>query len=116
ALGLSLLSRAIVTARRARIAGAIVASVAAPMMLACAVLALAARDERLHRREAVVVAASARVSDSDHRPLSEAASVPEAGRLELVDSGAGWGDVRWAAVDGWVPSTAVRDLAREASR
>jgi hypothetical protein len=110
-LGLGLFLRSLTTARRAKIAGASVAAGSAPLLVLCAILAVAARDERLHRREGVVVTPSARATDESHRPLADAASVPEAARVDIVEARAGWTHIRWSAVDGWLPSTAVRDLA-----
>jgi hypothetical protein len=112
ALGVGLFVRDLAATRRGKIAGAIVASVAAPTLIACALLAAAARDERLHRKEGVVISPSARVADADHRPLPGAASIPEAARVEVQGARSGWTHIRWAGVDGWLPSTAVRDLAR----
>jgi hypothetical protein len=111
-LGIGLFVRGLSTARRGRIGGAICASVASPALVLSAVLALVARDERLHLREGVVVVPTARLADADHRPLPEAPFVPEAAKVEIVDTRAGWAHVRWSALDGWVSSSAVRPIAR----
>jgi hypothetical protein len=110
-LGIGLFVRAISSSRRGRIGGAIVASLSAPALAFFAVMALGARDERLHRRDGVVVAAGARATDELHRPI-DAVPLPEAAHVSIVDSRAGWTHVRWASVDGWIPSSAVRPIAR----
>ena len=110
-LGIGLFVRGLGEARRARIGGAICASIAAPtLVLACALL-LVSRDERMNLKEAVVVVPSARLTDDAHRPLPQSPFVPEAARVELVDARAGWAHVRWGALDGWVSSSAVRPIA-----
>ena len=110
-LGVGLFVRGLGGARRAKIGGAIAASVAAPALILSAAFHLVAKDERLHLREAVVVVASARLTDDAHRPLPQDPFVPEAAKVELVDARAGWAHIRWGALDGWVSSSAVRPIA-----
>ena len=65
-----------------------------------------------HLVDGVVVVASARLADDAHRPLPDAPFVPEAAKVEIVDTRAGWAHVRWGALDGWISSSAVRPIAR----
>jgi hypothetical protein len=111
-LGVGLFVRGLGDARRAKIGGAICASIAAPTLVLSCALTLTLKDERLNFKEAVVVVPSARLTDDAHRPLPQSPMVPEAARVELVDSRAGWAHVRWGALDGWVSSSAVRAIAR----
>ena len=111
-LAIGLFVRGLTSARRGRIGGAICASVAAPALLLSAGFALVLREERLHLREGVVVVQSARLTDAEHRPLPAAPFVPEAARVEIVETRAGWAHVRWSTFDGWVSSSAVRAIAR----
>jgi hypothetical protein len=111
-LGVALFVRGLTHARRVRIGAAIAISVSAPTLLAFALLALSARDERLHLREGIIVAASARMTDARHVALTSVAPLPEAARVELMESGAGWTRIRWGTLEGFVPSPTVRAIAR----
>jgi hypothetical protein len=110
--GLGLFVRALAGSTRARIGGAIVAVIAAPVLLASASLALARRQERLTLREAVVVAPGVRPADERGIARSGAPPIPEAALTEVVREKPGWVDVRWGSVEGWVPSSAVREVAK----
>ena len=112
ALGVALFVRWLTSSRRARVGGTITAAVSAPLLVLCALLALAMRDERLHRREAVVVTSTARPSDERGITIPSASPLPEAALVEIVADRAGWVRVRWGTVDAWVPSASVRPLAR----
>ncbi|MGO8997778.1 MAG: hypothetical protein ACLQVI_31050 [Polyangiaceae bacterium] len=108
----SLFVRWLSVARRVRIGAAIAIAVAAPALAGGALLVLAARDERLHLREGVIVSESARLSDERHITLPGAAPLPEAARVTVEEAGNGWARVRFGAQRGFVPSPAVRPLAR----
>ncbi len=110
-LGVGLFVRGLGEARRARIGGSICASIAAPALLLSCALTLARKDERVNLKEGVVVVSSAPLTDDAHRPLPQGPFVPEAARVEIVDTRAGWAHVRWGALDGWVSSSAVRPIA-----
>ncbi len=111
-LSAGLFVRGLSAARRRRVGGAILQAVAAPALVLSTLLALLARDERLHVKEGVVVAPSAHLTDANHRPLPRGAALPEGARVEIVDTRAGWAHVRWAQADGWITSAAVRTIAR----
>jgi hypothetical protein len=84
-------------------------------------LSLAARDARLHSREGIVVSATARPADDRHIAIAGARALPEGARVKIVETGPGWTRVSWgsapnagpgAPTAAWVPSTAVRELAK----
>jgi hypothetical protein len=108
----SLFVRWLSTARRARIGAAIAMAVAIPALVAGALLTLAARDDRLHLREGVIVSELARLSDDHHIVLSGTAPLPEAARVTIEDAANGWARIRFGTQKGFVPSPAVRPLAR----
>jgi hypothetical protein len=108
---LGLFVRWLVEARRARIGGTLAACGAAPLVILTALAAAFARDDRLHLREGVIVAASARPSDEHGVVRPGASPLPEAARVQIVESRQGWTRVRWGALDAWVPAQAVRRLA-----
>ncbi len=112
ALGAALFVRGLAEAGRVRIAGAIAASIAAPLLLASALLALSARDERLHLREGVIVAAAARMADARHIVLANVAPLPEGARVVVLEASAGWAKIRWGGAEGFVPSPTVRTIVR----
>jgi hypothetical protein len=92
---------------------AIAVGAAGPLLALGALLALAARDERLHLREGVVVAESARLADDRHIVVAGAPPLPEGARVTLEDEpAAGWTNVRFGAARGWLPSSAVRPIER----
>lgn len=116
ALGIALFVRArpegATSSRRQKVGASTVISIAAPLMLACGALTLAARADRLHRREGVIVSVSARISDEHRLVVPGASPLPEGARVDVVGDSPGWTHVRWAEVDGWIPSSAVRSLPR----
>jgi hypothetical protein len=111
-VGVALGVRRLTASGRARVAASISASIAAALLVVCTLLAVAMRDERLHRREGVIVATSALPADERGMTRPGASSFPEAALVEIVDSKPGWTHVRWGKVDGWVPAGAVRALER----
>jgi hypothetical protein len=100
------------SAHRVRIAASIAMSVAVPALVGGTLLSLAARDERLHLREGVIVSESALLSDDRHISLPGAAALPEGARVTIEDAANGWARVRFGAQLGSVPSSVVRPLAR----
>ncbi len=111
-LTLSLFVRWRATARRARLGTAISGYVSAPVLLLTALLALAARDERLHLREGVLTTPAARLSDDHHLTTPGAAALPEGARVTIDDAQAGWTRVRFGNQTGWLPSPSVRPIVR----
>jgi hypothetical protein len=119
--GAALFVRALSVARRTRIGAAIAMGISAPSLVLCVVLALGAREVRLELREGVVVSATARPADDRHIAIEGARALPEGGRVRILESGPGWTRVGWAAAPNagpgaptaaWIPSTAVRELAK----
>jgi len=78
ALGIALFVRWLASSRRARVGATIAAAIAAPLLVLFAVLSLAMQNERLHRREAVVVTSAARPVDDRGITIPSAAALPEA--------------------------------------
>jgi hypothetical protein len=111
-LGLALFVRSWTDARRKRIGATIAASVSAPLLVATAVCAASARDDRLHRREAIVVAPQARPADDRHVALPSEPPLPEGARVRVLSSATDWSRIRWGTLEAWVPSSALRPLAR----
>jgi hypothetical protein len=111
-LGIGLFVRALADSTRGKVGGAIVTAIAMPLLVAGASLALARRHERLTLREAVVVVPGARPADDRGIARTGVTPIPEAALAEVVADKPGWIDVRWGAVEGWVPSSAVRAVAK----
>ncbi len=110
ALGAGLFLRRLSRTRRLRIGATLTCAVAAPLLVLTAIATLAARDDRLHLREGVIVSSSARPSDA--RGIAQSGTpLPEAARVQIVESRPGLTRVQWGALDAWVPSPAVRPLA-----
>ena len=99
-------------ARRVKIGSAIGIAVSGLTLAAGLLLVFAARDERLHLREGIIVSDAARLSDEHHLTLPGAAPLPEAARVTIEDASGGWAYVRFGPARGWVPSPVVRPLAR----
>jgi hypothetical protein len=108
----ALFLRWLTQSRRVQVAAGVAIAIAAPLLLASSICAVAARNIRLHRVEGVVVSASARPSDAKGIALPSADILPEGARVRIVGSNAGWSEVRWGALDTWIPSTAVRPLEK----
>lgn len=111
-LGAALFVRWLARSRRARVVATIAAAIAGPLMLVFAALTGSLRDERLHRREAVVVTTSARPADERGITIANATPLPEAALVEITATRPGWARVRWGTIDAWVPSSALRAVAR----
>jgi len=71
-------------ARRVRVSGVVAASIASLVLVSSAMLGVLARNDRLHLREAVVVAPSARSCDDHGVAILGVAAIPEAARVELL--------------------------------
>ena len=111
-LAAALFLRWLATGSRQRAGAAIAIAVSAPTLVLAAALARTARHDRLWLREAIVVAPSARPSDSHGIVLPQAQPLPEAARVEVLGENAGWTEVRWGALDAWVPTSTLRPLAK----
>jgi hypothetical protein len=97
---------------RIRIAGGVVAFVAAPALAVAVGMTLAARHDRWTLREAVIVAPGARPIDLRGLVMPGATQLPEGARVEVVESRGASTHVRFGAIDAWIPSGALRELAR----
>jgi hypothetical protein len=111
-LGLGLFVRGWVTDRRQRVGATVTCAVAAPLLVACAILTIAARSERLHLVEGIVVASSARPADDKGVAIPGAMPIPEAAEVEITGVRPGWVRVQRASQTAWLPSQAVRTLSR----
>jgi hypothetical protein len=111
-LAMGLFVRWLARPPRVRVAGGVSAGVAAPVLAAAVAMTLAAQHDRASLREAVVVVASERPTDARGIALPGATPLPEGARVEIVGERGAWTRVRFGAVDAWVSSTGLRDLAR----
>ena len=111
-LAAALFLRWLARGSRERAGAAIAIAVSAPALILTAALARTARHDRLWLREAIVVAPSARPSDAHGIVLPQAQPLPEAARVEIIDQNGEWTEVRWGALDAWVPSSTLRPLAK----
>jgi hypothetical protein len=111
-LAAGLFVRWIARARRLRAGGGVAAGLAAPVMVLAVAMALAARHDRLEVHEAVVVTPGSRPSDERGMVVPGATTLPEGARVELVESRETRDRIRFGAVDAWVPSSALREIAR----
>jgi hypothetical protein len=112
-LGLSLFVRWLGRARRLRVGGGIAAGVATPVLAVAIAMTLAARHDRTFLRESVIVTNTARPADERGIVLPGAVALPEGARVEVVETRAGLSHVRFGTVDAWVPSDALREVARK---
>ncbi len=111
-LAVALAVRARVSSRRPRVAAAVVGVISALLLVGGAILAVLARDERLHLDEAIVISPSAHPSDEKHAPLAGMAPIPEGARVELHEESQGFRRIRWSTFDVWLPSSVLRPLAK----
>jgi hypothetical protein len=111
-LGLGLFARGNLSDRRQRVGATVVCAVAAPLLVAAAVLSLAAKSERLHLVEGIVVATSARPADDKGIGIPGATPLPEAVEVEITGARPGWVRVQHGSQTAWLPSQVVRPLAR----
>jgi hypothetical protein len=111
-LGLGLFARGNASDRRQRVGATVVSAVAAPLLVATAVLTLASRSERLHLVEGIVVASAAHPADDKGVALPGASPIPEAVRVEITGTRPGWVKVERGSQSAWLPSQSVRVLAR----
>lgn len=109
-IGIVLRSRA--EAARAKVAANTTMGIAGAVLVATALLADAARDARLHVREAVVVTPGTRLLDARRVVLPGRDPLAEGARVRLVEEEGGFAHVSAGAMDGWVSSNAVLPLAK----
>ena len=110
--GAALFVRSLTKARRIEVAANVAIAIAVPIFLGSSAATFAARDIRLHRIEAVVVNANARPCDAAGIALPNAEVLPEAARVRVLAENAGWSEVRWGALDAWLPATSLRTIEK----
>jgi hypothetical protein len=111
-LGLGLFVRWLARGRRTRVTGGVAAGIAGPVLAVAIAMTLAARHDRMHLREAVIVSASARPTDSRGLTLPGATALPEGARVEVLETGGAFTHLRFGSIEAWVASSGVRELAR----
>jgi hypothetical protein len=111
-LGIGLFVRWLGAARRIRIAGGLASGISGPVLAVAVAMLMAARHDRMHLREAVVVVANARPSDERGIAAAGATPLPEGARVEVVDARGTWNRIRFGAIDTWIASSSLRQLAR----
>lgn len=112
ALGVAVLVRAGARARRVRV-GASLASGVGALVLGLALAGTAVlRHDRLERREGVVVAAAARLAEPTGLVRQGVAPLPEGARVDILEGRGALTRVRWGKVEGWVPASSLRPLAK----
>lgn len=110
---IALFVRGATTRRRLHVGATATAAVVGPLLFLFGGLLLAARDDRLHRRDAIVVNPNARPADARGIALPGKPTLPEGARVRVLASGsAGFTEVRWRGADVWLPAAAVRPIAR----
>lgn len=122
ALSLGLGARLLLRSHRARLAGAITASVGLLLLLLSAGMTAAGRHLRTQYLPAVVIVEEARLHDADGRPfsvtrgpstLSEAGDrVPEGSLVYIAATRGGLVEVEWGDMRAWLSARELRRLAR----
>lgn len=111
-LTIAILVRQRVELPRAKVAATTSGSVAAIVLVLSSILAWAARDARLHLREAVLIVPNARLLDLRHLALDGVAPLPEGVRARIVVEHGGYTRVVIGALEGYLPSSSVLPLAK----
>jgi hypothetical protein len=111
-LAVALFVRWLGRGRRARVAGSVVASIAAAALAVSVVMTLAARQDRVSLHEAIVVVAGARTTDARGIALPGGMPLPEGARVEILGRGGTATHVRFGTTEAWVATGALRELAR----
>lgn len=112
ALVVGIVLRARAERKRLKVAGTTTLSIAGGLLVLIAFVLSAARDQRLHVREAVVIAPSTRLLDDKHVALLAVAALPEGARVQLIDEGSDFAHVLAGRAVGWLPSSTVLPLAK----
>ena len=112
ALGVGLFARGAASDRRRRVGATLMCAIAAPLLLVGAAFAFAARSDRLHLVEGIVVSPSARPVDEKGIAIPGATAIPEAARVAIFGDRPGWVHVHWGNLIAWIPSQTVRPIAR----
>lgn len=110
-LTLSILARRRAHLSRAKVAATTAGAISGALLLLSSSLAWAARDARLHLREGIVIAPSARLLDARHVVLDGVAPLAEGARARILDESGGFSRIAVGDQEGRVPSSAVLPLA-----
>lgn len=111
-LALAILLRWRATLPRVKVAATTAGAISGALLVTTSVLAWAARDARLHLREGVVIAPSARLLDARHLAVDGIPAVPEGVRARIVEETGGFSKVVIGARTGFLPSSAILPLAK----
>jgi uncharacterized membrane protein len=87
-------------------------AIAGALLLVGSILASAARDARIHLREAIVITPNARLLDSRHLAMDGALAVPEGVCARIVEESGGFSHVVIGVASGFLPSSAILPLAK----
>jgi hypothetical protein len=112
ALGVAILVRTGARARRARVGASLAIALTALLLCIAAAATAVLRHDRFDHHEAVVVAAAARPADASGLARQGVSPLPEGARVEVVEGNGALTRVRWGAIDGWIPTSALRPLAK----
>lgn len=111
-LAIAIVVRSRVSFPRGKVAATTAGTIAGVLLVSTSTLAWAARDARLHLREGIIIAPSARLLDARHLVLDGSAPVPEGARATIVDEGGGYSHVVIGNANGYVTSSAILPLAK----
>ncbi|HEX4476524.1 MAG TPA: hypothetical protein VH142_15665 [Polyangiaceae bacterium] len=112
ALSIGLVLRLFVASQRARLTGAVAASLGALVFFVATGMAFAARKDRLDYRPAVVVVEEARLLDDNGVTINGPGSiVPEGAEVEVGERRGTLAHVEWGTLDGFLSLGQLRLLA-----
>ncbi len=111
-LSVAIVLRARAQAGRAKVAANTTMGIAGAVLVATALLADAARDARLHLREAIVVTPGTRLLDARKVVLPGRDALAEGARVRLLDEEGGFSHIDTGSAEGWVGTNAVLPLAK----
>jgi hypothetical protein len=111
-LSIAIIARRSVTLPRLKVAATTTSAIAGSLLLITSILVFAARDARLHVREAIVIAQSARLLDTRHLAIEGASALPEGVRVRVLEEGGGFSRIVVGGTEGYLPSSAVLPLTK----
>jgi hypothetical protein len=111
-LSATMVARRLLAAGRAKVAATTTGAIAGSLLAVTALLAWAARDERLYLREGIVVTPNTRLLDDKRLVMSSLSPIPEGVRVRIVEESGGFSRIVVGGVTGALPSSAVLPLAK----
>lgn len=111
ALSIGIVVRAVAKGSRAKVAGTTTLSVSGTLLLAVALVMWAARDDRLHLREGIIVVPNARLLDDRHIAVNGAPALPEGARVRLVETSGEFTKIEFGGAIGHLGAGTVLPLA-----